>query len=349
MVKTGRQLVRRLQDRADVDLILVDNHIVDPMLPDLLPQLRADRRARTLPVMVIASPTEGITPVNLLTALARLACVVAFEDLADNPYVTVPADDRRPLVERTEHSFDEMHRILIGRNRAQVARMRAAAEKAGFALSPELSDRIAYFSLETFQPEMLNVFARELLDEEKIIVRRLLPPLVRAEMGDAPLAALRSRIRSEDLPSRAEAVRIVNLMRITAGYEAALPADRLAAFNKTWDTFWDPAAPKLPPLAPVRNPDVEIRLARITAPYKGVNVVPAVFTDAGFKDALAQATDPKAPLVSPAEKKENAKVAMTWLRKMAVGEVPGYDVRPAEAAMRSALFSTIWPRWRSMR
>ena len=84
---------------------------------------------------------------------------------------------------------------------------------------------------------------------------------------------------------------------------------------------------------------MEIRLARITAPYKGVNVVPAVFTDAGFKDALAQATDPKAPLVSPAEKKENAKVAMTWLRKMAVGEVPGYDVRPAEAAMRSALFS----------
>ena len=58
-----------------------------------------------------------------------------------------------------------------------------------------MNDRIAYFSLETFPPEMLNAFARELLDEEKIVVRRLLPPLVRAEMGDAPIAALRSRIR----------------------------------------------------------------------------------------------------------------------------------------------------------
>ena len=30
---------------------------------------------------------------------------------------------------------------------------------------------------------------------------------------------------------------------------------------------------------------------------------------------------------------------MTWLRKMAVGEISGYDVRPAEAAIRYALFS----------
>src|SRR5436305_705010 len=87
------------------------------------------------------------------------------------------------------------------------------------------------------------------------------------------------------------------------------------------------------------TPEMNDRIARITAPYKGVNVVPAVFTDAGFKEALAQATDSKAPLVAPAEKKENVRTAIAWLRKMAVGEMPGYDVRPAEAAMRSALFS----------
>src|SRR5215467_10389440 len=92
-------------------------------------------------------------------------------------------------------------------------------------------------------------------------------------------------------------------------------------------------------MAPVRNPDVEIRLARVTAPYHGFRIIPAVFTDAGFKQELAQATNPESPLVTPAEKKENAKVAMTWLRKMAVGEIAGYDVRPAEAAMRHALHS----------
>jgi hypothetical protein len=158
-------------------------------------------------------------------------------------------------------------------------------------------------------------------------------------MGDASVAALRVRIQAEDLPSRDQAARIVNLMKLTAGYESALPADRLAAFNKLWDSFWDPAAPKLPQMAPVRNPDVEIRLARVTAPYKTVRVIPAVFTDAGFKEQLTQATDAQGPLTTPTEKAENARTAMVWLRKMAVGEIAGYDVRPAEAAIRSALFS----------
>jgi hypothetical protein len=117
-----------------------------------------------------------------------------------------------------------------------------------------------------------------------------------------------------------------------------LQADRLTAFNKLWDTFWDPAALRLPPMAPVRNPDVEIRLARVTAPYKNVRVIPAVFTETGFKDELTQATDPKAPLLSPEEKRENAKAALGWLRKMAVGEVPGYEVGPALASLRFALF-----------
>ena len=340
VVKSGRQLIRRLQEKADADLVLVDHHIVDPMLADLLPQLRADRHARTVPVLVMASPTEGgITPVNLLTALARLATVVAFEDLVENPFFSIPADDKRPLVERIDHTPEQMNRLIIGRHQAQVARMRAAVEKAGFTLTPEMTDLIVYFSLETFSHELLNAFARPLLDEEKIAIRRLLPPLVAAEMSDASIPALRVRIRSEDLPSREQAARIVNLMKLTAGYESNLPTDRLTAFNKLWDSFWDPAAPKLPPMAPVRNPDVEIRLARVTAPYKGVRVIPAVFTDTGFKQELAQAINPQSPLTTPAEKAEYAKAAMVWLRKMAVGEIAGYDVRPAEAAMRSALFS----------
>jgi CheY-like chemotaxis protein len=339
VVKSGRQLIRRLQDKADVDLILVDNHIVDPMLPDLLPQLRADRRARTLPVLVIASPNEGTTPVNLLTALARLACVVSFEDLFDQPFYQVPPDEKRPLLERVEHSPEEMNKIITGRHRAQVRRMQEAVEKAGFALTPERNDQIAYLSLETFPHELLNAFAKELLDEEKIVVRRLVPPLVRAELGDAAVVALKSRIRAEDLPSREQAARIVKLMKLTAGYESALPQDRLAAFGKVWDSFWDPADPKLPSIPPVHDPDVELRLTRVTAPYKGVRIIPAVFTEAGFRDEFAQATDPKVPLVTPAEKKENAKAAMIWLKKMAVGEIAGFDVRPAEAAMRFALFS----------
>ena len=269
VVRTGRQLIRRLQDKADVDLVLVDNHIVDPLLPDLLPQLRADRRARTLPVLVIASPeghhagqpADGPGPAGVSWSPSRT--------WRENPFLERPGGRQGPLVERTEHSPEEMRRLIVGRHRAQVARMRAAVEKAGFTLTEEMNDRIAYFSLETFSPEMLNAFARELVDEERIIVRRLLPPLVRAELGDAPLAALRTRIRADDLPSQDEAARIVNLMKITAGYEAALPADRLAAFEQAVGLVLGPGSPKLPPMAPVRDPDVEARLARIDGAVQG--------------------------------------------------------------------------------
>ncbi len=338
VVRSGRQLMTRVQQKADIDIVLVDQHLPDPILPDLLPQLRADRRARTLPIMLVAS-SEGITPVNLLTAIARLACVVAFEDLVENPFIDIPPDGNKSLVERAPHSPEEMHRLMTGRHKAQVARMSAAVEKAGFTLTPEMNDRIAYFSLQTFAPELISVFARQLLDEERIVLRKLLPPLIRDELGDAPNATLKPRIKTEDLPSRAEATRIVNLMKLTAGYEGGLPADRLAAFNKLWDSFWDPVAPKLPAMPPVRDPDIESRLNRWATAFPNVRVVPAVFTEAGFKEQLAQATDPKAPLLSPAEKKENAKTAVIWLRKMAVGEITGYSVEPALAALRLGLTS----------
>ena len=336
-VRTGRDLMRRLRDKADVDLVLLDRHIADPMLPDLLPQLRADRRGKALPAMVVASP-DGLAPVNLLTALARLAAVAAFEDLPANPYVDF-APNAADAVDRVLFSPEEMRRRLIGRHEAQVRRMQEAAERAGFTLTEELKDRIAYLSLQTFSPEILKSYAPQLLDEERIAIRRLLPPLVAQEMGDLPSAALKSRIRADELPSLEETERIIKLMKLTAGYESNLPAERLTAFEKLWDSLWNPESPKLPQMAPVRDPTIEGRLARIVAPYRGVQVIPAIFTDVDFKDALVQATDPKSPLMTPAERKENAKVAMVWLRKMATGEISGYRFADAEPAIRQALRS----------
>ncbi|MBO0698027.1 MAG: hypothetical protein J2P46_06520 [Zavarzinella sp.] len=336
-VRTGRGLMRRLHDRGDIDLVLLDRHIPDPLLPDMLAQLRADRWGKAMPVLVVASP-DGVAPVNLLTALARLAVVVAFEDLVNNPYVDF-APNRRDEVDRVQHSPEEMHRLIFGRHQAQVRRMQEAVEKSGFTLTEEMRDRIEYLSLQTFSTEILNAFAHELLDRERIVVRRLLPPLVREELGDAPVSALRTRIRVDEFPSKEETQRIINLMKLTAGYESALPTDRLAAFEKLWESFWNPETARLPQMAPLRDPDVEARVARVSAPYRGVRVVPALFTEATIKEELTQATDPAAPLTTPEERRANAKTAMIWLRKMAVGEIPGYKVTPAEPAIRHALLS----------
>jgi hypothetical protein len=143
----------------------------------------------------------------------------------------------------------------------------------------------------------------------------------------------------DEFPSREEAQRIVNLMRLTSAYEAALPDERRAAFEKLWESLWNAETARLPQMAPLRDPEVEVRTARVVAPYRGARVVPAIFTEATFREALVQATDAAAPLTTPEERKANARSAMTWLRKMAVGELPGYPFADAEPAIRRALLS----------
>lgn len=340
VIPTGRQLIRRLQEKADADLVMVDRHIPDPMLTDLLPQLRADRWARTLPLLVIASP-DGATPVNMFTALARLASVVAYEDLPGNPVIKFPGLDgkKEDLVELTQASPAEMHRALLDRHAAQRRRMEAIVTKAGFALRDEIKDRIEYLSIQTFPEPYLKTFAQSILDEERIVISRLLPNLIKDELIDNPVVSFKARLNGDDLPSGENAARIVKVMQLTAEIETNLHADRMPGMRKLWDSFWDPESPKLPPSPPVRHPEIEARVARMVAPYRNVHVMPAIASDAGMRGALAMASDPKTPPITAAEKKENAKSAMTWLRKMAVGELAGYRAAAAEKEMRDALKS----------
>jgi len=340
--QSGRQLMKRIQSKADADLIIVDRHVPDPMLVDLLPQYMADFRAKNLPLLVVASP-EGVTPVNLLTALARLASVIAFEDLPKNPFLVLPpfvaGAKMQDIVEKVQYGPDEMRRLIYNRHLAQIAKMKLAVEKAGFSITEEMQDRIEYCSLQTFPYHILETFVPSMLDQERIVVRRLLPLILREESGDFSISALKGKIRSDGLPSREQAERITQLMKLTSDFEAELLAERLPGFLKLWDSFWDPLLPKLPPMEPVRNPEIESKLARMTAPYRNVRVVPAVFSDLAFRQGLAQGIDPKAPLVTPEEKKANAKIALIWLKKMAVGELAGYRVADAEVALRGALKS----------
>lgn len=80
-------------------------------------------------------------------------------------------------------------------------------------------------------------------------------------------------------------------------------------------------------------------LKRLTAAYKNVAVLP-VADAAALKQALSDRivrTTGK-PLTDE-EGKANARTAMLWLRRMAVGELPGYEIEPARAAILQALRS----------
>ncbi len=57
-VHTGRELMRRLNGSADIDLILMDEDLPDPGLTTLLPQLQADRNAGQIPILLAASLRE---------------------------------------------------------------------------------------------------------------------------------------------------------------------------------------------------------------------------------------------------------------------------------------------------
>src|SRR5205807_3949455 len=53
---TGRDVLRRLKARSDVDVVVIDSRLPNPGLASLLAQLRADQSVSRLPVLLAAIP-----------------------------------------------------------------------------------------------------------------------------------------------------------------------------------------------------------------------------------------------------------------------------------------------------
>ncbi|GIW79415.1 MAG: hypothetical protein KatS3mg105_1222 [Gemmatales bacterium] len=71
---TGREVMQRLAQAADIDALLIDESIPNPVLRHLLAQIRADMDNGLLPLFIMArrTPDGGISPKSELT-LSRLA------------------------------------------------------------------------------------------------------------------------------------------------------------------------------------------------------------------------------------------------------------------------------------
>lgn len=71
---TGREILDRLRQAADIDLLIIDHQLPDPELPYLLAQVRTDVNAGLLPVLVTVMPdANGVVPPALEQSLNRLA------------------------------------------------------------------------------------------------------------------------------------------------------------------------------------------------------------------------------------------------------------------------------------
>src|SRR5207248_10692729 len=93
-------------------------------------------------------------------------------------------------------------------------------------------------------------------------------------------------------------------------------------------------------LGTTRDLAAEARVARIVRDYRNVRVIPEPYSLVGFQEDVRSAfPDPADAPRDPAEKRAAARVAIEWLRRLATGEVAGFDVRSAEPALREALRS----------
>jgi len=74
IVQTGKQILKRLEQANDIDIILIDWDIADLELPDLLAQLRADINASAIPLVVTVPPTpKGVRQPEKVLRTERLA------------------------------------------------------------------------------------------------------------------------------------------------------------------------------------------------------------------------------------------------------------------------------------
>jgi hypothetical protein len=256
---SGRDALRRLNQAADIDVILIDSNLTDPSLSFLLAQLRADLHYGRLPLFLTALPTreEAVRLRELFRDEVR--------SLAD-----------RILTER--HTLEEAIRGLSARYDAERNRLE------------ELFKRLP-----------------EEADQER---RRLF--LVLAELPDR---VEREKRRLEE-----------KLKTLPERYQV-----EVRQLENTLTERYSKASRRR-----------EEALLRLVERYPNVWVVPAgLVLDADWLKRMVpqRLAEADMPPLAGAERKSYAERSLTWLAKMARGEVPGYDIRPAADAILGVLQS----------
>jgi len=328
---TGRELLRRVNKASDADLIVIDHHVLNPLLNDVLSQLAASSITARIPTVVIAS-SDRVKPVPFEHLLLRFALLVAATDVVNEPndpeFVpqTFVNDPLRPVGD-IEYAKKEAisRRDSALRNRAEVRlrRLQKLLEAADIPLS---------------------VIDRRRVDERLIqLTYAILVAEFNVTATSAPafwtLAEESTRINKatvKNLGPMPEPKLLDNLMRLIDPFESTMNDTH----KKRFEQFRKQVQPE--PLGisidAYRDEELERRLAKVLKPYPTVKIVAEPFGVENVKRQIQAASiDPASKPRDPAEKAATAKLAAQWLRKMAVREIPGYDVQPVEIELRRAL------------
>lgn len=338
---TGRDLLRRVAKASDFDLILIDHHTPNPELTDLVSHLRSDLNTVRRPILVVASGKTIPAP-SFEQLLLRFGVLIA---ATDTDFITMPPpfvpDVRRPIEEvelnrrenlktRDERFLDfadgKADRFTGVRDSGRIQRLLRVVKSSGVVLSPQQE---AMLKLRTEQITFAVLDAEYTLSAES-------SPLTFARVQELN----RRIILQPQVKDEIQRVGQDSLMRLIERFE--LDVSRNPAAQARYDMLRskvDAASLGLKVVSP-RDYEAEAKASRLVRSYPGVAVIPEPFSRIGFEDDLRAAfQDPADAPRDPSEKAAGARVAVEWLRKMAIGELTGFDIKPAAGELIAALGS----------
>ncbi len=324
---TGRDLLRRVSQASDFDLIVIDRHVVDPQLRDMVSHLRADANAAKRPILVVASLDE-LQPPTVDELLLRMALLIAATEteLSGMPAPYVPDILDTPEQRETKRQTIRQRRDNTFRNVAQnrIARLKRVIETSGLELT---ADQQFLLQLRIEQVTYAALGAEYPLTPES-------SPETYRQMQQ-----LREQIDLQPAtPSYTRRIGVDHLMKMIERFEQDVARAKHA--QARYDEFRaevDPVAIGLT-VRSLRDLALEAELTRSLRGYDAVRVIPEPYTQTYLKaDLDAVYADPADRPRDPAEKQAAARMAVSWLSRMATGEVAGFDVKPASMELIRAL------------
>lgn len=324
---TNRDMLRRVAKSSDFDVLLIDHHTPNPELIDTVGQLQRDPRAGNRPTFVVASTDRPRVP-TFDQLVVRFAALIA---ATENEVVPMPppfVPDPRMTPEELATARKRVQENRDGQFRTTAAQRMARLQRVIDTTGLNLTDT---------QRLLLNLRV-ELITYAVLAAEFPLSP----ESSPGTAEHLRKLRRQIDIqppsPAYGAGTPTTDLLRLMERFEidlAAVPTAR-ERFERLYSRV-DPADLGLP-VETFRDPVLEARLLKTLRNYPLVRVIPEPHGRAALAGDLgaAQADPAQAPR-DPAEKRAAQRTAIEWLRRMATGDVPGFDVKPAEPELRAAL------------
>lgn len=324
---TGRDLLRRVSRASDFDLIVIDHHTATPELIDLVSQLDSLPQAARRPVVVIASTDKPRMP-TFDQLLVRMSALIA---ATENDAIGLPApyapdlrytpeeqaDMRRTAQERRDAGFRSAAAARTARLQRVLDTLRLGLNEEQRRLMDLRVQLIVYATLGAEFPISKESAPTTALELDRLRKQIALQPPSAAYGKGIPSAALMKLIERMELD-------VAKVKLAQEKYDFLRSHVDTVGLGLAVETFRDPA--------------LEARLARKLTNYPRVRIIPEPYSRLDLEPALLSiSADPMMLPRDSATKKAEAKQAVEFFRQMALGDLAGYNLTPAEAEIRAAL------------